>query len=216
MHLLLFQGDSITDAQRNKQDINHLGSVYALMAAGSLLSLYPDLGLRVLNRGLSGNRTRDLLGRWNEDCLDLQPGFLSLFIGINNTWRRYDNNDPTPAEVFEAELNELLTLAFQSGELQPAHTVLLEPFLLDSPAGSKSGWMDDLAPKQDIVRNAAKSFGTRFIPLQNIFTDACQRAPAAHWAPDGVHPTPAGHALIASAWLHTMEDIIVSALAQKA
>lgn len=209
--LLLFQGDSITDAQRNRQDPNHLGGGYALMVAGELLSRYPGLDLRVLNRGISGNRTKDLLERWEADCLSLQPDFLSLFIGINNTWRRFDRNDPTSADVFDAELNDVLARSFEHGKLLPSRTVLLEPFVLDSPAGSKDGWMEDLGPKQDIVRSAAERFGTRFIPLQSIFNDACERAPATHWAADGVHPSAAGHALIAHSWLHTCEDLLVTA-----
>lgn len=206
--LLLFQGDSITDAQRNRADPHALGCGYANIVSSALLFRYPDTRLRVANRGVSGNRTRDLLERWQSDCIDLAPTFFSLMIGINNTWRRFDRDDPTPADTFERELNELLDRLFTETSLRPENAVLLEPFLLDSPPGSKTAWFEDLRPKQDAVRRAAETHSTHFVPLQAMFDDACERAPADHWAPDGVHPSPAGHHLIAQAWLHALEDRI--------
>lgn len=206
--LLLFQGDSITDASRNRQNPDNLGGGYVFLAAASYQCHTPDLGLRILNRGISGNRTRDLLQRWDADCIDLKPDYLSLFIGINNTWRRYDANDPTPDKVFEQELRSLLDRTFAETDVTPEHTVLLEPFLLDVPKGAKTYWFEDLTPKQKIVARAAADFGTRHIPLQRIFDEACARAPAGFWAPDGVHPSPAGHQLIANAWLDTFASVL--------
>jgi acyl-CoA thioesterase-1 len=205
--VLLFQGDSITDCQRNKQDPHHLGAGYVNMVAAALTHDHPERGLVVYNRGISGNRSCDLLGRWDVDALDLKPTFFSLFIGINNTWRRFDRNDPTPAEVFEAELLQLLERTFAAG-VSPANSILMEPFLLDAPAGSKTHWFEDLTPKQAAVRNAARKYGTHFLPLQSLFAAACSRAPTAHWAHDGVHPSPAGHHLIAKAWLAEMTSVV--------
>ncbi len=206
---VLFQGDSITDAGRNRQNTDNLGGGYALIATATLKFKHPALDLKVANRGISGNRSLDLLNRWDEDCIHLRPDFLSLFIGINNTWRRYDRNDPTPANVFEAELRTLLDRAFTETTVLPQHTVLLEPFLLDVPEGSKKHWFEDLIPKQEIIARAAKDYGTRLVPLQTLFDEAATRAPAAHWTHDGVHPSPAGHALIAQAWLDSMENILL-------
>lgn len=204
---LLFQGDSITDAGRKRNEPAHLGSGYVNLVAGTLGFRHPKLPLNILNRGISGNRSRDLLDRWEEDCLALRPQWFSLFIGINNTWRRFDQNDPTPPKVFEAELRELVDMTIQCG-VHPDCAVLMEPFLLDEPKGSKRDWFEDLIPKQNAVRKISEEFRTRWIPLQAIFNEALERAPAAHWAPDGVHPTPAGHYLIAQAWLNTMEEAI--------
>ena len=207
MNTLLFQGDSITDASRKRDLPDHLGGGYVNMAAGALNFRYPQKSLRILNRGVSGDRTKNLLGRWQADCLDLNPTWLSIYVGINNTWRKFDQDDPTPPEVFEAELSSLIAQAIGGG-VQAGNIVLLEPFLLDEPAGTKSEWFEDLEPKQNIVRKLSEVHGTRWIPLQALFNDALERAPAAWWAPDGVHPTPAGHYLIAQAWLRTMEDLI--------
>lgn len=206
--VLLFQGDSITDAGRDRQDPASLGSGYVGMVAGRLLLDHAEEPLTVHNRGISGNRSKDLLARWDADCVDLKPDFLSLYIGVNNTWRRYDQNDPTPVEVFERELRALLDRSFNETPATPGASILMEPFLLDQPAGAKARWREDLDPKRDVVRRAAAEYKTLFLPLQELFTDALDRAPAAHWAADGVHPTPAGHALIADAWLEIMSPIL--------
>lgn len=205
---ILFQGDSITDASRKRELPHHLGKGYVLMTAAKLQDQAPGKNLTLLNRGISGNRTKDLLARWQEDCISLDPDILSLFIGINNTWRRYDRDDPTPAQVFENELRALLERTFSETRVIPEKTILLEPFLLDVPEGSKKHWFEDLGPKQEAVARAAAEFGTLFIPLQRIFADACVHAPAAHWAPDGVHPSPAGHQLITNAWLETSAPLL--------
>jgi acyl-CoA thioesterase-1 len=205
---VLFQGDSITDASRVRTPGTDLGKGYVLLSAAMLQHQFPEKGLTIINRGISGNRTKDLLARWDEDCIALKPDVLSLFIGINNTWRRFDKNDPTPADVFETELRALLERTFSGTRVTPGKTILLEPFLLDEPAGTKTHWFEDLTPKQEAVTRAAADFGTLFIPLQSIFNEACVRAPAAHWAPDGVHPSPAGHQLIANAWLETFVPLL--------
>lgn len=204
---LLFQGDSITDCKRSRENLDDTGQGYVHLLACRLEHDQAEHPIKIWNRGISGNRTKDLLGRWQKDCLDLQPDLLSLFIGINNTWRRYDRDDPTPAEVFEAELLDLLKQTFAQTSCDPARSILMEPFLLDQPAGTKTHWTEDLAPKQAIIRKAASSFGMRFLPLQSVFDQACGRAPAATWTHDGVHPSRAGHQLIADAWLDAMQDI---------
>ena len=105
--LILFQGDSITDCSRSRQDPAHLGAGYAMLAASWLTALVPGSGLRFLNRGISGNRAKDLRARWQTDCLDLKPNWVSILIGVNDTWRRFDQNDPTTADAYDvAQLRE--------------------------------------------------------------------------------------------------------------
>ena len=47
----------------------------------------PGRDITFINRGISGNRVRDLRARWQEDCIDLKPDILSILIGINDSWR---------------------------------------------------------------------------------------------------------------------------------
>lgn len=197
----LFQGDSITDADRARLYVNDLGRGYALMAAGWFAARYPERGVRFLNRGISGDRVVDLLARWDEDCLALRPDLLTILIGLNETWRAFDSGDPTPLDAFERNYRELLTRTRDA--LPQTRLILMEPFLLPiSPA--LDAWRIDLDPKIQAVRRLAREFGALLIPLDGLFAQAATRREAAFWAEDGVHPTPAGHALIAQAWLRAV------------
>lgn len=208
MKTLLFQGDSITDCGRDRENNHFNGRGYIQLLTCKLGMDHVVDPWTIHNRGISGNRTKDLLARWDKDCIDLQPDLLSLYIGINNTWRRYDKDDPTSADVFEEELFSLLQQVKDQTACDFSASILLEPFVLDVPVGKKLHWMEDLAPKQAIVKKAAESFGMRHLPLQQIFNQASETAPAERWAGDGVHPTPAGHALIAHHWLEAMNDVV--------
>jgi lysophospholipase L1-like esterase len=198
--VVLFQGDSITDAGRNKEQPGDLGRGYAHLTTALFNSAYPELQVKFLNRGISGNRARDLLSRWDADCLELRPNWVSIYIGINDTWRRYDRNDATSAEQFEKEYRELLN---RTKERLGAGIVMIEPFVLPVPEDRKT-WREDLDPKITVVRELAREFGALLVPLDGLFAQASMLAPSAYWAPDGVHPSPAGHALIAKNWLKTV------------
>ncbi|RED87559.1 SGNH/GDSL hydrolase family protein [Cohnella phaseoli] len=198
--IVLFQGDSITDAGRDRSNGADLGRGYALMAAGWFNALFPELGAKFLNRGISGNRVKDLQARWQQDCVDLQPDWVSIYIGINDCWRRYDREDPTSVETFAAGYRDLLE---RTSQMTKAKIVMLEPFVLPVPEDRKQ-WREDLDPKINIVRELAREFGAHLVPLDGLFAQASTKASSADWAPDGVHPSPAGHALIARAWLQAM------------
>lgn len=192
---VLFIGDSITDAGRDRTDPDSLGDGYA---AGVARTYSGSAGVRFLNRGISGNRVRDLKARWRTDCLDLQPDLLSIMIGVNDTWRRYDKFDPTTAEAFEADLDAIL--AQVRAELPDTRLVVLEPFLLPV-SDAQAKWHEDFDPKLAAVRHQAVNHSATLVPLHTILTEAAEKAGPAALAHDGVHPTPEGHALIAKTWL---------------
>jgi lysophospholipase L1-like esterase len=197
---ILFQGDSVTDAGRNYEDPASLGTGYPLLVAARLLATRPDLGLRFRNRGISGNRTADLLGRWDEDCLSHKPDVLSILIGINNVWRRYDSADPTDPQTFRDEYTRLLSDAREGGVRE---ILILEPFLLPVP-DDRRAWREDLDPKITICRDLASEFKATYVPLDGIFNAAAAKTGPAYWAADGVHPSAAGHGLIAESWIEAI------------
>jgi acyl-CoA thioesterase I len=191
---VLFIGDSITDAGRDRSDPLSLGDGYAAVVART----YSSSGVRFLNRGISGNRVRDLKARWQVDCLDLAPDLLSIMIGVNDTWRRYDRDDPTSAEAFEADLKTILAQVRTA--LPATRLVVLEPFLLPV-SEAQAAWREDLDPKLAAVRRQADAFGATLVPLDVVLTEAALKTGPAALAHDGVHPTPEGHTLIAQTWL---------------
>ena len=114
---ILFQGDSITDCGRNRDaattpnDLCGLGDGYVMMAATKLLSTRPADGLRIFNRGISGNRIVDLDARIKNDIIHLKPDVLSILIGVNDTWhgKGSDNGVSLPKyeRVYRALLDEV-------------------------------------------------------------------------------------------------------------
>lgn len=197
---VLFIGDSITDTGRDRQDDTDLGSGYANFVAAWFTASHPNRRVRFLNRGISGNRVQDLEARWQTDCLDLKPDWVSVLIGINNVVRRYDSNLPTTTDAFKASYRALLDATVQHTS---ARIILLEPFLLANNP-QMAAWRDELNPKIDAIRDLAVEYKTFYVPLDGLFAAAAAQRGMQFWLPDGVHPTQAGHALIAQAWLEAL------------
>lgn len=196
---ILFYGDSITDAGRG-QTVNNpekLGSGYAAIVAALLKSRYPEMNFRFTNRGISGNRIYDLADRLERDVIDERPTLVSILIGINDTWRRFDSNTPSPISEFKETYAALLTRLRES---LGCRILLLEPFLLPVPEDRRA-WRIDLDPRIQAIRELAATFKTGYLALDGIFAEACSRMPAEYWLPDGVHPSLAGHGLIAQRWV---------------
>ena len=199
---ILFQGDSITDAGRSRDNDSNLGSGYANMIAAWLGAKRPHDNLKFINRGISGNRVIDLKNRWTNDCINLKPDWVSIYIGINDTWRRYDSNDPTSAESYANTYREILQRVKK--ELV-AKVIMIEPFVLPFPADRKA-WREDLDLKIIKFRELAAEFKAYVIPLDGIFSAAAAAREAGFFAEDGVHPSQAGHALITQHWLRAVGE----------
>lgn len=200
---VLFQGDSITYAGRSYEDDRNLGMGYAMMASAWFSAMHPELEVKFLNRGCSGDTTLRLKQRWQKDCIDLQPDVVSILIGINDTWRRYDSNEPTSLEEFRSNYDCML------GEIKSrlsARIIMCEPFLLASDM-RKLAWREDLDPKIDAARELAREYGAVYIPFDGIFAAASTRRIPEYWAADGIHPTHAGHALMARHWLEAVNAL---------
>ena len=194
---LVFIGDSITDAGRRDDPDRHLGAGYVRRIAEELANRGDDR--TVINTGVSGDRAVDLRARWERDALAHGPELLTIYVGINDTWRRYDSDDPTSTDAFAATYRALLDGAQE--RLAPRF-ILMEPFVLPVTAEQKRWGADDLDAKRAVVAALATEYAAAFVPLQSILSDAAaQNGGAAAIAADGVHPTPLGNTLIAGAWL---------------
>jgi len=200
--VILFQGDSITDCGRNREEKNNLGWGYPFLAASLLQHRLCEYNLTFFNRGISGDRVCDLERRWQADCIDLEPTVVSIMIGINNVWRRYDQNDPTPPDVFEAGYRNILTQVRQKLD---ARLVVMEPFVNPYPE-ERIAWREDLDPKLEVVRRLAKEFDAVLVPLDGAFAQAYNKKPGGYYAGDGVHPSHAGNALIAEEWIKAVME----------
>lgn len=201
---LLFQGDSITDTGRNREQTqanvgSALGTGYCHLIAAHLLATHPNEGLQIWNRGISGNRVVDLYARWRVDAINLQPDLISILIGVNDTWHGFMANNGVEVERYATVYRMLLEYTRQ--QLPQVQLALCEPFVL--PCGVVTeGWITEMDQRRAVVRELAAAFDAVFVPFQSVLRDALRQAPADYWAADGVHPTPAGHRLLADCWLH--------------
>ena len=196
---ILFYGDSITDVgRRAEKNNNHgLGHGYAAITAALLGARHAEMDLRFTNRGISGDRVCDLEDRLDADLIDLAPDVVSVLIGINDTWRRYDRDIVSPIEEFDACYRRILE---RIRERLGARLVICEPFLLPVPP-DRAAWREDLDPRIEAVRAIADDFNATLVGFDGLFAAAAQRREPAYWLPDGVHPSPAGHALMAETWI---------------
>ena len=201
--LILFQGDSITDTGRtgSADPAASLGHGYPAKIAETLANNYADLGLTVVNRGISGNRTWDLLDRWDKDCIDIKPDYFSLLIGVNDTWRRYDSGMITTAEEYEANMRTLLDRVVKE---TGAKIILLNIFLLDVTE-EKAQMRPDLVEKQAVIAKLVEDYDVIYIDVQKKFDEmVANGTPMTDLSEDGVHPSDFGHKVIAELWLNAV------------
>ncbi len=203
--VLLFQGDSITDCGRDRSvadpnDARALGTGYPLLAGAQLLSEHPAAGLRVFNRGVSGNTVPDLTARWDTDTLALAPDVLSILIGVNDLWHKIAGDFQGTVADYETGYDALLARTRQA--LPSVRLVVLEPFALRSAGGAVTdAWFPEFDERRAAAARVAGRAGATFVPLQAMFDRLTDRAPATYWTADGVHPTVAGHGAIAQQWM---------------
>ena len=204
---ILFQGDSITDAGRqNRQQPNpneqaSMGNGYASIAAAALLTSRPELNLSIYNRGISGNKVHQLAARWQKECLDYQPDVLSVLIGVNDIWHGLNGMYDGTVQTYEDDYRSLIQHTRKA--LPKLQLVICEPFVLRCGAVNDK-WFPEFDRYRESARKIANESGAFFVPFQSMFDQATEFAPPAHWAGDGVHPTPHGAALMADFWLQAV------------
>jgi lysophospholipase L1-like esterase len=200
--VVLFQGDSITDAgrDRNATEPNRAGALgdgYPLLVTAAVLAARPKDGLQFYNRGVSGNKVPDLQARWQRDTLDLKPDVMSILIGVNDFWHKLDHGYTGTVKDYEDQYTALLE---QTRRALPAvHLIVLEPFVLRTGAVDQR-WFPEFDQRRAAAARVAAQAKVTYVPLQSIFDDKARSAPPEYWAADGVHPTAAGHAVIAEQW----------------
>ena len=206
---ILMQGDSITDAGRNRgryypNVADGMGRGYVYQIVSTLLGKYPEKKLQFYNRGISGNKVFQLRDRWEDDCIQLKPDVLSILIGVNDFWHSLRDYDGT-VEVYEKDLRSLLS---QTLEILPEVKLILgEPFAVEGGTAINDQWYPDFSKYRDAARKIASDFNAHLIPYQKIFDEALNVASVSYWCPDGVHPSMAGAYLMKEAWIKTFDEL---------
>lgn len=206
---IVFQGDSITDAKRDKRNYHDMGKGYPKYASELIAKAFPDAGIEFINLGISGNRTDQLFDRLYPDAIALEPDVISILIGINDIWHRHGTGkiETTDAQI-EANYRAILErLKAQTN----AKIVILAPYLLDSE--DKESWRGELNAILTIIRSLAKEYADVYIPLDEIFEEALKTQPEPqYYSGDGVHPNDNGSAFIGKQYFDAIAPLLRSML----
>ena len=210
--IIVFQGDSITDCGRDKEKNSNNGRGYTQLVSAYLMGNEP-YRYECINRGISGNRVVDLYARIKKDMINLKPDYMSILIGINDVWHEYTRQNGVDAEKFE------MVYCLMIDELKKAlpdlKIMILEPFVLPGSAtitdeehpGRWEHFSFECVLRRQAAKRVAEKYDLLFLPLQDMFDKVNENAPEGYWLRDGVHPTPAGHALIKEQWLQAFEQL---------
>ena len=192
---ILFQGDSITDAGRDKRNYHDMGDGYPKYAAELISAAYPDNEFEFINLGISGNRTDQLFDRLTADAIDLQPDVISILIGINDIWHRHlkDRIATTDAQIETNYRAILERIKDETG----AKIIMIAPYILDFDNEMRQSMRRDFVTVLPIIKKLADEFADVYIPLNEIFAEALKTQPAPlHYSNDGVHPNVNGSRFI--------------------
>ena len=207
-NVILFQGDSITDAGRNKEDntFNNpraLGSGYAMLTSAALLEKFASLNLKIYNKGISGNKVFQLAERWDKDCLELKPDVLSILIGVNDIWHKLNGQYNGTVDIYKKDYIALLERTKKA--LPNIKLIICEPYAVREVKAVDDKWYPEFYDYQKAAGEIADQFGATFIPFQKVYDKAQKRAPGVYWTGDGVHASFAGAQLMASAWIKAVK-----------
>ncbi|HBL40482.1 MAG TPA: lysophospholipase [Ruminococcaceae bacterium] len=209
MKTFLFQGDSITDADRFRDEIGKGSRGYATFVEGKLGCLYPG-EIEFYNMGVSGNRVVDMYARIKRDFLNIKPDYATVLIGVNDVWHELSDtddpngvSDPKYFRIYCDFIAEILE------ELPDCKIMILEPFVLCG-SGTQAYYdvfRSEVEKRAASAKRVAEKFNLPFIPLQAKFDELTKLAPSSFWLADGVHPTAAGHEMIANAVVERFNEI---------
>lgn len=200
---LLFQGDSITDAGRDRSDIHNMGHGYPLYASQIIAKRHPDTDFEFINLGISGNQTKDLVARLEPDFIDIQPDVVSIMIGINDTWHHAQDRSWIPNELFELNYRTVLEAIKTRTH---AKLMMLEPYMV--PVPDKLHFFPDMYAKIPIIRKLAKEYADVYMPTDGLIASLAIDHPYTDFSDDGVHPNQSGSQIIGALYADYIEKLL--------
>ena len=204
---IVFAGDSVTDMGSacpvGDQGGENLGRSYVRIIDNMLAAWYPERIIAILNAGISGNTSRDLLARWDRDILGCSPMWVSICIGINDVWRQFDSPAIKEQTISPEEYRENVRKMILTEKPHVKGIFLMTPYYMEPNASDfMRARMDEYGA---ICKELAEEYGCIFIDLQAMFSKYCSVRHSSYLAWDRVHPNQIGATLIALEWLKHCE-----------
>lgn len=208
--VVLFQGDSITHGGRglNQADLNHvLGHGYQEMLAGRMALENMERTPSFLNRGVSGDRLRDLAERWEQDTLALRPTVLSILVGVNDCHVPKSGLD----RIYDKEFRALLDRTKEA--LPDVRLIICEPFAFMPPQiggeEERAFYQKRIELLQSFSVHAqiiAREYEAVFVPFWFALLQQIKRTAPERVIWDGIHPTTLGHTIMADTWYRAVQN----------
>ncbi len=200
---VVFAGDSVTDmgsAQPVGEGLfDNLGHSYVRIIDNMLAAYYPERKIRITNSGISGNRSSELLARWDRDVLSLRPDWVSICIGINDVWRQFDSPALVDHAILPEEYRQNLIKMLDTLKGNIKGIFICSPYYMEpSREDAMRARMDEYV---EICRELAKEYGAIFVDFQKMYEDYLHIRHSSFIAWDRVHPNQVGATLMAREFL---------------
>ncbi len=206
---ILFQGDSITDAGRARDNNINVGVGYPLLVKAALGFEGPGK-YEFFNRGISGNRIVDVYARIKNDIINLQPDIMSILIGVNDVWHEFSESPNGVDADKYYKIYDMLIEEVKSA-LPDIKIMIMEPFVLKASATEKNweAFKTEVEKRAEMAKRISQKYNLPYIALQEGFDKMSKRIEGSYWLGDGVHPTPMGHEYIKNEWLKAFKHLDV-------
>jgi len=203
---ILFQGDSITDAGRSRENDANVGVGYPLLVKAELGFEFPGK-YEFVNRGVSGSRIVDVYARIKDYIINLKPDVMSILIGVNDVWHEFANQNGVSADkyfkIYDMLIDEVKTA------LPDIKIMIMEPFILKGPATEEKWESFDAEVKKraTMAKKISEKYNLTYIELQNGLDELSEKIETTYWLADGVHPTAMGHEYIKQEWIKAFKTL---------
>ena len=196
MKTLLFLGDSITDCNHSFEPEN-LGYGYVRMISEHLDA--ENVKYHVLNKGSDGFTVPAVRRLWKRSCLNLQPDFITILIGINDL-AVIKNTGITPSVALTEFREQYQALIDDIRVTTDCPILLMEPFIFPQPA-EYATWEPELHKMSEVIQSLAFTNHLEFLPLWDELSCAAKTEGYSSLTIDGIHLTTNGHQIISGKWL---------------
>lgn len=200
---IVFIGDSVTDDARVRPIgeglFGGLGNGFVSYIDAFMTVKYPDLMVRIINMGLGGNTSRDVLERWDSDVTAFNPDYVVLDIGINDVWRQFDCPQQKANHILPDEYeSNLRAMAAKT----KAKMIWMTPYYLEP--NTKDAMRVRTDEYGAIMKRVAAELGIPCIDLQAEFAEILKHRHSSYITWDRVHPGKTGSLIIAKAFLKSV------------
>lgn len=196
MGLIVFLGDSITDAGR-KESPNQLGYGYVNIFSEQLNK--QDQQLNIINKGVDGQFTEQIAQSLHPECIFLHPDYVSILVGINDIGLLVasDVSEQEKLYMLEDSIRAYHEMLFDLSRETTAKIITLEPFIFPKD-GAFEEWMPWQKKMSKNIRKLARNYGASFVPLQEPLEQKIEDLGYDAITTDGMHLTSTGHEILAA------------------